>query len=766
MNCPETVRLSSLMSEELNLVRDLAVILISAGIFTIISKALKQPLILGYIIAGFLIGPHIGFFPGISSQETVHQWSEIGIIFLMFGLGLEFSFKKLMKVGSSAIVTGLVKFVGVFIIGFVTSQALGWTAMESVFLGGLLSMSSTMVVIKSYDDMGLKDKPYAGMVFGTLVVEDLIAILLMVLLSTMAVSQSFAGKELVANIAKLVFFLLLWFLVGIFVIPTILKKAKRFLSDEILLIVSIGLCFMMVAVATAVGFSSALGAFVMGSILAETIESEHIDKIVEPIKNLFGAIFFVSVGMMLAPAVIVEHWALILLITVIVIVTHIVFAGAGMIITGNSLYNSAHTGFSLAQLGEFGFILAGVGCTLGVMRDFIYPVIIAVSVITTFTTPYMIKLADPFLDLMQRKLPKSWLERLQTDRGNSTKQTAAEINAWKDLLTAWFTRVLLYGVIILAIYIGSRLYFVPLVDKLLPSVAEIWRKFISAGVTLAVMTPFILGLGVHSGSISRSAPKLIREKAGNIWPIMGLVFARSFLAVGIVLGVLSTYFNLAGWTILVIIIAGIAFIFLARKSIHKYSGLEARFLRNYNEKEENERKAKPVSSSVQQKLSNYDVRTEAFTIAPESTLAGEKLRDIPFRDKSGANIIKIQRGSLSIVIPSADVHLYPGDRLLAVGTTEQLEKLRNLITDSVDDSKVESDDDGFGIEPRTLTAESFLTGKTLRSAALRKYQCMVISLLREGQFITNPEPDLVFQVGDTVWIAGILSNIEANHGTN
>ncbi len=741
MNCPETVRLSSLMSEELNLVRDLAVILISAGIFTIISKALKQPLILGYIIAGFLIGPHIGFFPGITSQETVHQWSEIGIIFLMFGLGLEFSFKKLMKVGSSAIVTGLVKFVGVFIIGFVTSQALGWTAMESVFLGGLLSMSSTMVVIKSYDDMGLKDKPYAGMVFGTLVVEDLIAILLMVLLSTMAVSQSFAGKELVANIAKLVFFLLLWFLVGIFVIPTILKKAKRFLSDEILLIVSIGLCFMMVAVATAVGFSSALGAFVMGSILAETIESEHIDKIV-------------------------EHWALILLITVIVIVTHIVFAGAGMIITGNSLYNSAHTGFSLAQLGEFGFILAGVGCTLGVMRDFIYPVIIAVSVITTFTTPYMIKLADPFLDLMQRKLPKSWLERLQTDRGNSTKQTAAAINAWKDLLTAWFTRVLLYGVIILAIYIGSRLYFVPLVDKLLPSVAEIWRKFISAGVTLAVMTPFILGLGVHSGSISRSAPKLIREKAGNIWPIMGLVFARSFLAVGIVLGVLSTYFNLAGWTILVIIIAGIAFIFLARKSIHKYSGLEARFLRNYNEKEENERKAKPVSSSVQQKLSNYDVRTEAFTIAPESTLTGEKLRDIPFRDKSGANIIKIQRGSLSIVIPSADVHLYPGDRLLAVGTTEQLEKLRNLITDSVDDSNVESDDDGFGIEPRTLTAESFLTGKTLRSAALRKYQCMVISLLREGHFITNPEPDLVFQVGDTVWIAGNISNIEANHGTN
>ena len=750
-----------IMSEELNLVRDLAVILISAGVFTIISKALKQPLILGYIIAGFLIGPNIDFFPGITSQETVHQWSEIGIIFLMFGLGLEFSFKKLMKVGSSAIVTALVKFVGVFIIGFVTSQALGWSMMESVFLGGLLSMSSTMVVIKSYDDMGLKNKPYAGMVFGTLVVEDLIAILLMVLLSTMAVSQSFAGKELILNIVKLVFFLLLWFLVGIFVIPTILKKAKRFLSDEILLIVSIGLCFLMVALATAVGFSSALGAFVMGSILAETTESESIEKIVEPIKNLFGAIFFVSVGMMLSPEAIASHWALILLIAVIVIVTHILFAGAGMIITGNNLYNSVHTGFSLAQLGEFGFILAGVGCSLGVMRDFIYPVIIAVSVITTFTTPYMIKLAGPSYNLLQQKLPKTWLDRLSSANGRS-RNTAAEDNEWKKLLTAWFTRVLLYGVIIMAIYIGSRLYLRPLVDKTLPQAGDIWRKCVTVGITLLAMAPFLFGLGVHSGSISKSAPKLVREKQSNIWPIMGLVLARAFLAISIILGVLSTYFDLAGWTILAIILAGIIFIMIARQSIHKYSSLEKRFLQNYNEREESERRAKPVASSVSQKLSTYDVRTQAFTIAPESSFAGSMLKDLPIRDKSGANIIKIQRGTISIVVPSADVTLFPGDRLLAVGTTEQLERLRNLISDSVADSPLETQDDGFGIEPIVLSADSFLTGKTLRNVALRKYQCMIISVLRGEQFITNPEPDLIFQEGDTVWIAGIISNIESH----
>ena len=750
------------MSEELNLVRDLAVILISAGIFTIISKALKQPLILGYIIAGFLIGPNIDFFPGISSQETVHQWSEIGIIFLMFGLGLEFSFKKLMKVGSSAIVTALVKFVGVFILGFVTAQALNWTVMESVFLGGLLSMSSTMVVIKSFDDMGLKNKSYAGMVFGTLVVEDLIAILLMVLLSTMAVSQSFAGKEQVMNIVKLVFFLLLWFLVGIYVIPTLLQKAKKYLNNEILLIVSIGLCFSMVSLATAVGFSSALGAFVMGSILAETTESEHIDHIVEPIKNLFGAIFFVSVGMMLSPSVIVEHWALILLITVLVIITHILFAGAGIILTGNGLYNSVHTGFSLAQLGEFGFILAGVGCTLGVMRDFIYPVIIAVSVITTFTTPFMMKLAGPTYELLQKKLPASWLERLSSSAKTSSKHTAAEDSEWKKLLTAYFTRILLYGVIILAIYIGSRLYLGNITEKILPSASQTVRNIVQAAVTLLAMSPFLFGMGIHSGSISKSAPKLLKEKPSNIWPITGLVFARSFLVISIILGVLSTYFHLAGWTVLAIILAGIAFIFFARKSMHKYSGLEKRFLQNYNEREESERRSKPVSSSVRQKLSTYDVRTESINIAQESSFAGMQLKDLPLRDKSGANIIKIQRGSINITIPSGDVKIFPGDRLIAVGTTDQLEKLRNMISDSVEDTPLENSDDGFRIEPKVLTDESFLTGKTLRSAALRKYQCMVISMLRGDEFITNPEPDLVFQAGDTVWIAGNIANIEAS----
>lgn len=748
------------MSEELNLVRDLAVILISAGIFTIVSKALKQPSVIGYIIAGFLIGPNIGFFPGITSQEAVHQWSEIGIIFMMFGLGLEFSFKKLLQVGSSAIVTALLKFLGVFIVGFVTGQALGWSMMESIFLGGLLSMSSTMVVLKSFDDLGLKQKPYAGVVFGTLVVEDLIAILLMVLLSTMAVSQSFAGKELIMNIAKLVFFLILWFLVGIYLIPTVLKRARRYINDEILLIVSIGLCFGMVVLANGVGFSSALGAFVMGSILADTAESEHIDHIVEPIKNLFGAIFFVSVGMMVAPSVIAKYWAVILLIAVIVILTHIVFAGAGIILTGRGLDHAVHTGFSLAQLGEFGFIIAGVGVSLGVMRDFIYPVIIAVSVITTFTTPFMIKLADPFYAWLGRVLPQKWQERVSPSPAVGKAATASEENEWKNLLKAYILRIILYGVVVSAIYIGSRLYLGPLLDKFFPTLGQTWKNVLQAAATLAAMGPFLYGMGVSSGSINHSAPKLLKEKDSNIWPIMGLIFARSFIVISIVLGVISTYFHLAGWAILAIFIAGLLFIFLARRSVHRFSAIEKQFMENYNRRENEEKKNKPVASSVRQKLSSYDVHTRTFSISPDCSYAGMQLKDIPIRNESGANIIKLKRGSRSITIPSGDVTVFPGDELLAVGTSDQLEQLSRLFEDAVR-SAAADEAEGFTLEPVTLKEDSFLTGKSLRSTNLRKYQCMVVSVLHDNEFITNPDPDFRFSEGDTVWIAGYPSNLDS-----
>ncbi|MDY6444741.1 MAG: cation:proton antiporter [Bacteroidales bacterium] len=740
------------MSDELNLVRDLAVILVSAGAFTIISKALKQPLILGYILAGFLVGPHISWFPGITSEETVHQWSEIGIIFLMFGLGLEFSFKKLLKVGSSALVTAGSKFLGVFVLGFVTGQAMGWTAMESIFLGGLLSMSSTMVVLKSYDDMGLKGRPWAGMVFGTLVVEDLIAILLMVLLSTMAVSHQFAGGEMLFNLAKLAFFLILWFLVGIYVIPSVLKRARRFLNDEILLIVSIGLCFGMVALAEAVGFSSALGAFVMGSILAETIESEHIERLVSPIKDLFGAIFFVSVGMMVAPAVIAEHWLTILIITLLVMLSHILFAGAGILMTGGGLRNAVHTGFSLAQLGEFGFIIAGVGVTLGVMRQFIYPVIIAVSVITTFTTPYMIKLAEPAYGGLLKLLPERWIARLDAPEQKS-RSTAVEQSEWKKLLRAYFLRIVLYGVVIVAIMIGSKQFLEPLATRLFPDWTPFIHNLVLVAVTLLVMSPFLYGMAISSGSINAHASKLLAEKNANKWPLAGLVLTRTFLAISMILSVIASHFDLAGWAVVLIIVGGFVFVIASRSTIHRYSALEQRFLNNLNEKEEAERKRHPITNSVRKKMAGYDVHLELLDVSPDSIFIGKQLKEIPFRAETGANLIKIQRGSQSITIPSGDMRIFPYDKLLAVGTTTQIDALRAMLSQS-DAQPTPLTEQGFEVIPVTLSEDSFLCGKVLHEVNMRQYRCMVISVLHDGEFITNPKPDYRFGAGDIVWIAG------------
>lgn len=747
------------MSEELNLVRDLAVILISAGVFTIISKALKQPLILGYIIAGFLIGPHVHFFFNISSAESVHQWSEIGLIFMMFGLGLEFSFKKLLKVGAGAIVTAGTKFVGVFVIGFIVGQAMSWTVMESIFLAGLLSMSSTAVVIKSYDDMGLKEKPYAGLVFGTLVVEDLIAILLMVLLSTMAVSNQFAGGELAGAIAKLIFFIILVFVVGIYLIPTIFRKARKYLNDEILLLVSIGFCFAMVSIASAAGFSSALGAFVMGSILAETIESEHIEKLVSPIKDLFGAIFFVSVGMMIAPDIILHNWFIILILAVLVVITHIFFSAVGVLLTGNGLGNAVHTGFSLAQLGEFGFIIASVGVTLGVMREFIYPVIVAVSVITTFTTPYMIRLAGPSLAFLQKKVPPRILARIdQMER--TTNSSAAEKSDWQKLISAYVIRILLYSVILVAIMIASRAWLDPFLTRALPDVGKFWQNLVSVGITLAVMSPLLYGLAVNKGSSDMYAKKLIKAKALNSWPILGLLLGRFFLALGFVLAVISTHFDLAGWTAVLLVAAGVVFFLISRSRVRERSNsMESIFFENLNARENQALKKAPVTASIKAKMAGYDVHIDKVKVSGDSSYIGMMLKDIPIREESGANVIKITRGSHSIVVPDGSVKIYPGDELLIVGTGQQLAALRNLFDSSLLESPKDKSEFKFDLVTIDVKDGSYMNGQSLKALDLRKSNCMVISVMRSGEMITNPKADFVFQPGDKVWVAGELTSV-------
>ena len=739
------------MSEELNLVKDLAIILISAGLFTIISKALKQPLILGYIVAGFIVGPHLGLF-GISSTESVEQWSEIGIIFLLFALGLEFSFKKLLKVGSSALITAGCVCVGMFVTGNIVGHAMGWSSMEGIFLGGLMSMSSTTIIIKAFTDLGLKNKAYATLVFGTLVVEDLIAVVLMVLLTTIATANQFAGGEMLMGLAKLLFFLILWFLVGIYVIPSFLKWARKYLNDEILLLVAIGLCFGMVSLAVYAGFSAALGAFVMGSILSETMEGEHIGKLVGSIKDLFGAIFFVSVGMLVDPAVIAAHWLPILILTLVTIVGMTVFGSMGALVSGRGLNTAVHTGFSLAQLGEFSFIIAGLGVSLGVMRGFTYPVIIAVSVITTFTTPYMIKAATPVCNFLYKKLPVKLLAKLDPspDTGRTSAQEQSE---WKSLLKNYFLRVLLYSVILLAIFLGSRLYLDKLLVKLLPDATPGLQNALALAITLLVMAPCLYGLAVNGHDIKHSAVLLMKEKDANKWPVLFLVFLRIFIAIAFVIAAILVHYSLSYWSLLLIVLAGVAFFILARRSVHQFTGLEERFITNLNQKEEYERMRTPIASGVRSKMKGHDVAAENVIIPPESPYAGKQLKNIPIRQKYGVNIAKVVRGTRRILVPSPEEYLYPYDEVLAIGTRDEVRHfVEDMQAEQEHPAAYEADD--FVLDAFELQKGCYLDGKILKDTNMRQHGCMVVGIERDGMSLMSPKPDFQFRAGDFVWLAG------------
>jgi len=585
-----------------------------------------------------------------------------------------------------------------------------------------------------------------------------------VLLSTLAVSNKFAGGEMFMGLVKLVFFLILWFLVGIYLIPTLLKKAQKYLNDEILLLVSIGLCFVMVTLATLAGFSAALGAFVMGSILAETLESEHIMHLVKGIKDMFGAIFFVSVGMMVNPNVIAEYWGTILVLTITVMVGILFFSTSGAVLAGQGLDNAVHAGFSLAQLGEFSFIIAGLGVSLGVMRDFIYPVIITVSVITTFTTPYMIKAGTPAYHFLLKKLPSQFVEKINSFSAQDRDNTAAEQNEWKRLLKELALRMLLYGVVLIALNLGSHLFLDKFLNNRLDSLTPFVRNIISVVVTIVLMSPFLVGFALSGDQISKSSIKLIKEKRSNLWPVISLALLRILIAMGFVISVIASHFNLAFWTILLIFISGVVFFFVGRRSISKFTIVEDRFMANLNEKEQHQRKMAPVTSSVSDKMSRYNVKTDMLTISPDSLYAGKPLMELPFRHKSGVNIVKIVRGSRTIMIPTGSEMVFPYDKLLAVGTKEQLAEFRKDMAEEVYvPDKTAADvlaPREFQLESITLKDDSWLTGKTLRETDMRSYGCMVISVVSDGQVTTNPTPDYRFKSGDLVWLAGEKSACE------
>ncbi|SIT89883.1 cation:proton antiporter [Pontibacter indicus] len=726
-----------------HLVMDLGLILGAAGIMTLIFKKLKQPLVLGYIIAGLLVGPHVSFFPTIIELENINVWAEIGVIFLLFSLGLEFSFKKLVKVGGASSIMAGVEVIVMLLLGYLTGKLLGWSTMDSVFLGGILSISSTTIIIRAFDELGVKSQRFAGLVFGVLIVEDLVAILLMVLLSTLAVSQQFAGTEMLLAVLKLAFFLAVWFLAGIFLIPTLLKQASKLMNDETLLIVAIALCFLMVILAAQVGFSPALGAFIMGSILAETTKAEKIEHLIMSVKDLFGAIFFVSVGILINPAMIVEYAGPIAVITVVTLVGKLVSISGGGLIAGQGLKTSIQSGMSVSQIGEFSFIIATLGLSLKVTSDFLYPVAVAVSAITTFTTPYMIRLSEPFYQSVERMLPRKWKKRLnQYSSGARTIGTASD---WKILLRSYMVNMAVSSVLLVAIVLLAENFLYPfMTEEVLPGT---WGRVATVSIALILMLPFLWAMAVYHPQ---------KEAQGRIWAnrnYRSLIIVLEFTRIGIAILVIGFLLNrvLSVEVALIVSLLIIGLLVLFSKRIQNfYIRIENRFMSNLNAREI------AAASSMTHTLVPWDAHLTSFEVAPSAVVVGKSMGELQIREKYGINVAVIEREDRTIMAPTRDERIFPGDKIYVFGTDEQLAAFGDFVNEaSIPAQNGETAREEVGLQKVVVSSDSMLHGRTVRESGVReKTKGLIVGIEKKGRRILNPDSELVIEEGDIVWIVG------------
>ncbi len=743
------------MSEIEPLIADLALILICAGVMTLIFKRLKQPLVLGYIVAGFIASPHFGLTPSVIDVASVHTWSDIGVIFLLFALGLEFSFKKIVKVGGAAVIAALTIIAGMIFLGFTVGKAFGWGKMDAIFLGGMIAMSSTTIIYKAFEDLGLAKKQFASLVMSILILEDILAVVLMVVLSTVAVSNSFEGGALLGSIGKLVFFLILWFLVGIFLIPLLLRKTKKLMNEETMLVVALGLCFGMVVVAAQTGFSAAFGAFIMGSILAETIEAEHIEKLVKPVKDLFGAVFFVSVGMMVDPAMIGAHYLPIIFITLTVIVGQLIFATLGVLLAGRPLKEAMQCSFSLTQIGEFAFIIATLGVSLKVTSDFLYPIVVAVSVITIFITPYMIRLAEPAYNFVYKHLPKktkNFLDNYAVQSPSSSRQSL-----WKDYIIAIVKNTVIYSIICVAICALSFSLLVPALEKVLPA---LWAHIASAMITIVAMAPFLRAMMVKKNS-SEEYKTLWDESRANRAPLVASVVIRFGIGIGFIIYVLGKLIHISASWIFLLTLALLVYIF---SNINKRQSkrIEKTFLDNLRSREVRAEYLGEKKPDYASKLLSKDIHFVEYDIPYEVDWGGSTLIELKFSERFGIQVVSILRGELRINIPSGKDRIFPGDHIQVIGTDSETDSFGKFL----DSSRAPLDDKRYGegeMRLRCIPVEddSPFLGLTLPESGIKdKLHCMLLGVEKTDGTLHTPNVAIPFEDGDILWLVGSEKDLD------
>ena len=739
------------------LVKDLALILIVASIVTLIFKKLRQPLVLGYIVAGFIVSPHMPLTMSVLDKENIHTWADIGVMFLLFSLGLDFSIKKILKMGISPFISAIIIVFSMMMLGMGVGHAFSWSKMDCIFLGGMMAMSSTTIIYKAFDDMGLRQQRFAGLVMSVLILEDILAIVMMVMLSAIASGNNPDGEQMLGSLFKIGFFLILWFVVGLFAIPTFLRHTRKLMSSETMLIVALGLCCAMAWVSSSVGFSSAFGAFVMGSILAETIEADKIIRLVEPVKNLFGAIFFVSVGMLVDPNILISYALPIAILVIAILAGQGIFGTLGFMLSGQPLKTAMRCGFSMAQIGEFAFIIASLGLSLGVISEFLYPVVVAVSVITTFLTPYMIRAAEPAYTILEKRLPKRWIRRLN-HLGAEHHASPDEQSLWKRLLKKMMLNTLIYAILILAITAVMLSFFLPFARHLLP---HWWANGACGVLTLLLIAPFMRAL-VMKNNHSDEFRALWIENRMNRLPLTFTVLARIAIAVAFLFYICNYLARFANAVVITLALTAIALMILSRGLKQRSIRLERLFIKNLNSREIQAEVTGKRKPRFEGHLLDRDIHISEFTVPENSSWAGQSLGQIEFRNRFGVHVSSILRGYQRMNIPGGDCIIFPGDQLQVIGNDEQLTQFgRTLDFETIpEDEHIEERE--MKLQKFVISSKSKLIGTDLQNSGIRdQYNCMVVGIEEGQKHLTIVNPSHVFQAGDIVWMVGEKESLAA-----